>query len=108
MGNCDTEGHHHGHHGQGDYHGMSDDERFDRFFDGSFKRYRRGNNECFYKKDYIVLVRDLCREFNLRYIPEDRIIKSWESMTDVSGNMFESEYNRNVRPELKRLMREYR
>ncbi len=104
MGNCDTEGHH-GHHG---HHGMSDEERFDRFFDGSFRRYIRGSNSCFYKKDYIDLVRDLSREFNLRYIPEDRIIDSWERISAPSGNMLETEYYRKVRPELKHILYQYR
>ena len=108
MGNCDSEHHGHGHdHGHHHHHGMSDEERFDRFYNGSFKRYLGKYNSCMYKNDFIILTRDLVREFNGRYVPEERILESWHRMTGPSGNLSEGEFYKRTRPELKEILREY-
>ena len=103
MGICDSKG------GGGGHHGMSDEERIDRFFDGSFERYRGRHDSCFYQQNYINLVRDLSRELNCRYIPEDRIKESWRTMSPKVGwGLSETEYYRMVKPHLKHLIHEYR
>ena len=81
---------------------------FDKFFDGSFKRYLGQYDSCLYKSGYIKLTRDVVKEFNGRYVPEERILESWEKISAPSGNMLETEFYRKARPELKQILSEYR